>query len=201
MNIKKTIKNALLTAATAVMLYAPVQANSIAVEASKNGALVDAKTNGNITEKVGYFNRNKIFLDYKNNGGFFSLTDISYGLGKGFSILGEAWLSDKGILPRLGASYFGRFGNFSLYTAHTISPFDYCAFIKPSYAKKLGKLEFVVVSENLAGFDKDGFGSWKSTNKLGVKKGKYAVGATNTTTLDNQLEVSNNPGGFLQVDF
>lgn len=212
MNIKQKIKNALLATVAAAMMYAPVYAKkpdlkvSVGVEAAQNGVLVDSKidwnpTQNDSTKKFSYFNRTKLSADYENAGNFFSLFDVRYKLGKSINALAELWFSSKGILPRLGASFLKKAGNFKLYTAHTLSPLDYAAFVKLAHSKNQGGL--AISSENLGKFDETGLNSYASTNKLGYKVDNYTFGITNSTslTLDDKLDVANYIGGFAQVDF
>lgn len=114
------LKHTLMAAIAAVYIaFAPIPspAMNIKVEPvfAQKGMVLDTKLGGKLPgslSNIGYFMRNRTFVDYENNVDAFSLVDLIFPLGKGFDFVFESqFTAGKPYDPRVGAQYAHDFGN------------------------------------------------------------------------------------------
>jgi hypothetical protein len=99
---------------------------SIEVMPSSGSTTIDLKVSEDITPKTDVFIRNKSALESDDVSNFGL---ISFGYGSGVKLVSEnQFIEGYGVDPRIGAKYFKKFGDFSVFTLGTTSLRDHGSF-------------------------------------------------------------------------
>ncbi|MAF37067.1 hypothetical protein CL622_08190 [archaeon] len=168
---------------------------------------VDTKLMGKLAPKVGIFARNIATIDQEEKVKTFGVVDISYPIGKGVDVVGEAQLSPQsGFVPRVGLQYFKEEGDLSTYLASTVpltKPFDSENVIALQYRPKLSdSLGLFTSLENVTNFGKEGHNFSAQKIRLGLETKGYQFGiAADLLETGKKPKVSSTIGAFVRKEF
>lgn len=127
--MKMTIREKLRTFATgaaiaATLALSPMAARaegSIDAMAGHQSTTIDLKVSGEVAPKTGLFVREMTTADYEGKVSHFGLADLSYEIAGGVSAVAEIQAAPgMGVIPRVGAQYFGEVGDLTLYVLGTV---------------------------------------------------------------------------------
>jgi len=207
---KVFVSGALLVAGL-VLFPGTARADSIEVMAGNKKTTMDIKAGASLTDKVGLFTRLRPSTDYKGNMDTFGLMDLYINLFGPVDAVTEFQLAGGQVTPRGGLQYFGKLGDFSLYTMLTFGlgeakDVEHLAVL--AYNPKFNELFGLLVrAENLANFGKEGNNWTVQRLRLGLTADKFRVGgAVDLLELGNTPNLGDgtfgwNAGGFGEVTF
>lgn len=181
---------------------------SLEVMAGQVATTIDLKVSGQIAPKTGLFLRGITTADYDGDVSHFGLADVSYNIVDGLDAVAEVQLaSGMGVVPRVGAQYFGKFGDVSIYTLATVKAMenpDGEFVVNLGYTPKLTEeVRLLTNLENLTSVGAEGhqFSTQKVRTGLTFQE-KYQVGAgIDLTELGPKGELTYSAGGFVGLKF
>ncbi len=206
-----TVAGAALISGLMMALPKPARADSVEIMTGNKDIGVDLKASADLTKKVGLFIRIRPSIDYTSKIDSFGLADITMNLVGGLDAVGELQLFGGTAVPRGGVQYFGKIGDFSLYTIATMG-LDSKPYLESlttqKYAPKLcGAIGLLAQVENVSDFDGRGH-IWSTQRmRLGVSMDGWGVGTAtdltetgnHPTSADETLKL--NLGGFVSKTF
>jgi hypothetical protein len=192
---------------TGTQTVATAQAVDVELMVGDKGKSIDTKVMGSLGNDFGYFGRTTISEDSDGNVKDFALADLSYNIGAGFSVLGEAQAATfMGVVPRVGASYFGKFGDVSVLGITTVNVDnvkDISLVANLHYATGLTEdLTLHLNAENVSNlYDGENAISFQKL-RAGVEIKGFELGlAADLTEVGKEVDLSTNIGGYLKKDF
>ena len=198
----------LIAFGTAIGFTLPAYAENGSIEAFGGNAntTLDAKLSFPLTEKTGFFLRERVDAGYDASVGSFTLVDFVYTLPAGFTLLveGQAY-SHSGIVSRFGADYFSKAGNFKSYSAVTIKATE-----EPNAELTMRLTYSPKVSENLQLFSQiEAIGDmglnghqWSTERlRLGIERDAYRAGVGADLSQTKTLLDGYNVGVFIGKNF
>ncbi len=203
------IKTLICAGLLALGVAAPAKAadGSLEVMCGNQACATDLKVSGSIAPKTGIFVRQITGIDYEGQVSPFGLVDVTYNLIGGLDVVAEAQYSPgMGLVPRVGAQYFGQFGDFSAYALVTTSVKD------PVFGEVVAnlryqpalteKLDGVVNVEALTDLSKKGHDFSAQKIRVGVTLDQKieAGAAVNLSETGTHFD-DPSYGGYLKINF
>ena len=181
---------------------------SVEVMAGHKATTLDLKVSGEIAPKTGLFLRDIETIGYDGTVSHFGLADLSYEIAGGVGAVAEIQVAPgMGVVPRIGAQYFGKFGDLSAYVLGTIKTAEhpdgeFMASLR--YAPEVAKdVKLPISIEALTSVGEEGHKFSTQKIRAGIELGgKYEVGAgvdLLEVGKDGILEYS--AGGFAGIKF
>jgi hypothetical protein len=197
--------------AAGLMLCKPARADSIELVAGHRSAVMDIKASADTAPKLGVFIRARPSMDYHGKTSSFALADLCIKLHGGLDAVAEVQAFGGKAVPRAGAQYFVRTGEFSLFTGANIG-LDSKPYVEWDtelrYAPALrGNLKLLAQIENLSDLDSGGNIFSTQRMRLGVEwKGWGAGAATDLKETGHNPSSQDgtfgwNAGGFVSKRF
>ncbi len=198
-------------AAGLMLVPGTARADSIEAMAGNKKTTLDIKATAQLTEKVGLYGRLRPSVDYTGTLDTFGLMDLYINMFGPVDFVVEGQLAGGQLTPRGGLQYFGKAGDFSLYTlltfglgeAKDIEHLTVLAY-NPKFSTVFGLL---VRAENITNFGKVGNNYTLQRLRLGLTADKFRVGgAMDLLELGNAPNLGDgtfgwNAGGFGEVTF
>jgi hypothetical protein len=196
-------------AATLALSPLPAEASgSVEAMAGDKTTTIDTKVGAEVAPDTNLFLRQRTTSDYDSNVSFFGLADLSYNIFDGLSAVAEVQAApEMGVIPRLGAQYFGQFGDFSAYALATVKAMenpDGEFIINLSYNPELTNgVRLLTNIENLTSVGEEGHQFSVQRLRAGLTfQDKYSVGiGADLTEVGNEGELDYNVGGFAGLKF
>ena len=196
-------------AATIALSPTPATAGgSVEAMTGHKSTTIDTKISAEVAPKTNLFVRQMTTADYKGDVSVFGLADLSYKIVDGLDIVGEIQAAPgMGVIPRVGAQYFGQCGDLTLYVLGTVKAGE-----KPDgefvtvigYTPELTEGVSLLTSiENLTSVGENGHQFSGQKLRLGVTlDDKYQIGAgADLTEVGNEGTLEGNVGGFVGLKF
>jgi hypothetical protein len=209
--LDRMLAGAVLAAGLMLTGPKPAKANTVEVMAGNKNTTMDLKASADVTDKLNVLIRARPSIDYTGAISSFALLDLNIKLVGGLDAIGEVQAFDGKVVPRFGAQYFTKKGDFSLYDAATIG-LDAKPYLESDtvlrYVPVLhNDLKLLTQFENLSDVDKGGNIFSTQRIRLGLEWKGWGVGAAadltelghNPSSKDGTLSI--NAGGFVTKKF
>ena len=196
-------------AATIALSPMPAKADgSVEAMAGHKATTIDLKVSGEVAPRTGLFVREITTTDYEGNVSAFGLIDLSYKVIGGLDVVGEVQAAPgMGVIPRIGAQYFGQFGDLAIYALGTVKAGEHPdgEFVTViGYAPKLAEgVNLLTSLENLTSVGESGHQFSVQRARVGVTLAdKYQIGVgADLTEVGNEGTLDANVGGFAGLKF
>ncbi len=165
---------------------------------------IDTKVSAEVAPRTNMFLRQMTTSDYSGDVSFFGLADLSYNVVGGLDVVAEVQAAPgMGVIPRVGAQYFGEVGDLTLYVLGTVKAGE-----KPDgefvtiigYAPKLAEgVDLLTSVEDLTSVGKEGHNFSVQRLRLGVTLAdKYQIGVgADLTEIGDEGTLETSVGGFI----
>ena len=210
--LEKLRKVVTSTAIAATLALSPMPASaadgSIESMAGHKATTIDLKLSGEVAPKTGLFVRETTTTDNKGEVSHFGLADVSYSIVDGLDAVAEVQAAPgMGVVPRVGAQYFGEVGDFSVYALGTVKAMEnpdgeFLAVLK--YTPELTDgVSLLTSAENLTSVGSEGHNFSTQRLRAGVTiADKFQVGVgADLTEIGEAGTLDYNVGGFARLKF
>ncbi len=206
--LRKFATGAAIAATLALSPMAARAEGSLELMAGHQTTTLDTKISAEVAPKTGLFIRQMTTTDYEGEVSTFGLADVSYKVVGGLDVVGEVQAAPgMGIIPRVGAQYFGQLGDLTLYVLGTVKAGE-----KPDgefvtaigYSPKLAEgVSLLTSMENLTSVGESGHQFSVQRLRAGVTLAeKYQIGVgADLTEVGNEGTLDTNVGGFAGLKF
>ncbi len=189
----------------------PAKADSIELMAGNKSATMDMKASADVTNKLNVLIRARPSVDYTRAISSFGLVDLNIKLVGGLDAMGEVQAFGGKVVPRTGAQYFIKTGDFSLYDSATIG-LDSKPYLESDtvlrYVPVLrNNLRLLMQAEGLSDVDAGGNVFSTQRMRLGVESKGWGAGAAIDLTETGRNPSAHdgafgwNAGGFMSKRF
>ena len=200
-----------MAAMAATIALSPTAVNaggSVEAMAGHQSTTIDTKISTEIAPRTNLFLRQMTTADYEGNVSFFGLANLSYNIVGGLDVVGEVQAAPgMGVIPRLGAQYFGQFGDFAVYALATVKTMenpDGEFVVNLGYTPKLSEnISLLANLENLTSVGEAGHNFSVQRLRAGITvQEKYQLGlGADLTEVGNEGTLDHNLGGFAGITF
>jgi len=202
---------AIAAAIAALTALIPLPANasgSVEAMAGEKTTTIDTKVSTEVAPDTNLFLRQMTTSDYNSKVSFFGLADLTYNIFGGLDAVAEVQAAPgMGVIPRLGAQYFGQFGDFSVYALGTVKAMEHPDgefIVNMGYTPELTEgVRLLTNVENLTSIGEEGHQFSVQRLRAGLKfMDKYGIGfGADLTEVGNDGELNYNMGGFASLGF
>jgi hypothetical protein len=181
---------------------------AVEVMAGQETGTLDAKFAIPVAPKLNAFTRHRVTSDYDGNVGSFHVANLSYNVVDGLSVVAEVdAIPGVGLDPRLGAQYFKKVGDVSMFglVSQSAKPdgLNLTSLTNVCYTPTLkGDLSLVLGVENVSNFNDEGHNFSTQRLRAGVGyKGLQGGIAADLTEVGKDPKFGYNAGGFVRKTF